>query len=265
MTSNREAARKNLINAVKIVTQAMKRRDPQEPGKREKEAAEARIMGVVMQALGKQAEVVKWQLETQFPDRKAITKPKITLPDWDEEDLGALIRELNRAALHGIQLWGTGKPVINYQLVNTEAARWARNYSFDLVKGINDFTRKVLQNAVDTFISTPGYSIGDLMDQLPFDAVRAQRIAVTETTRSYAQGQQLAGEELKKEFPDVRVIKTWYTNNDEIVRECEICWPLEGVEVGINEDFTDGIANPPAHPNCRCWTESSTDILGGQA
>jgi len=74
----------------------------------------------------------------------------------------------------------------------------------------------------------------------------------------------LAGQDLKEEWPDVRVVKTWETNNDDLV--CDICRPLNGVEVEIDEPFVndetgDEFDCPPGHVNCRCWMDSTTDIL----
>ena len=73
----------------------------------------------------------------------------------------------------------------------------------------------------------------------------------------------MAGEQLAKEYPDVKVKKQWFTNNDDLV--CELCGPLNGKEVDIDEpfyppedDYQDG--NPPRHVNCRCWTTQYTDI-----
>ena len=89
-------------------------------------------------------------------------------------------------------------------------------------------------------------------------------VAVTEITRLYGKAAQLAGEELAKANPGVRVIKTWWTNNDAIVRECPVCWPLHGVSVKIKDNFVDGVGNeqehPPAHPRGRCWISVRTDI-----
>jgi SPP1 gp7 family putative phage head morphogenesis protein len=79
---------------------------------------------------------------------------------------------------------------------------------------------------------------------------RALRIAVTETTRIYAEATQIYANELVKEYPGFKVIKRWYTNVDD--RVCPICAPLDGMEVAHDEDFND-VENPPAHVNCRCW------------
>ncbi|MDO9546011.1 MAG: hypothetical protein Q7J07_04570 [Pelolinea sp.] len=85
-----------------------------------------------------------------------------------------------------------------------------------------------------------------------------------EATDAYAKAALDEGLELKKEFSDVRVIKTWFTNNDHFV--CDICRPLNGVNVEVEKPFIGGDGKeydrPSACPDCRCWIKSSTDILG---
>ena len=125
-----------------------------------------------------------------------------------------------------------------------------------------------MRNALALFVETPGMTIGDLVKMLPFNEERALRIAVTETTRIYAKGQMIAAQELKEQYPDVRIIKTWFTDNDDKV--CEICGPLHGMTIDVDEPFYDieddlyQDGNPPAHVNCRCWIETSTDIRGNR-
>jgi hypothetical protein len=105
-------------------------------------------------------------------------------------------------------------------------------------------------------------TIGDVMERLPFGEERALRVAVTETTRAYAEGEKLAGQQLKEEHPGVQVIKTWYTNADDLV--CDICGPLDGAEALLDEDFIsagEAIDAPPAHVNCRCWMSTSTRLV----
>jgi len=165
-----------------------------------------------------------------------------------------------------VNLFGNNSKVqIDWTLINLRAAQWAREYVYDLIKDINKTTREVMREALSQFVETPGMTLRDVMDMLPFDEDRAQRIAVTEITRVYAKADQMAGEELKEQFPDVRVVKVWFTNNDD--RVCELCGPLDNQEVEIDENFytpeppyADG--NPPRHPNCRCWTETTTKLEG---
>ena len=128
--------------------------------------------------------------------------------------------------------------------------------------GLNATTRGALQSALELFLTTPGMTVGDVMKLLPFDAIRAQMVAITEITRMYARSAQLAGEQLAKDFPGVRVIKTWHTNADD--RVCKICKPLDGVSVKIKQSFKGGLGgkylHPPGHPRCRCWMSVRTDI-----
>ncbi len=260
--------RDNLLVAVTKISDALKRRDKREPGRLEKEHAEARLTRIMRRVFRKQAALMRSRLEAAYPDRKAIQAPPINVTDWawDEDDFAAFLMELIRSTKGGISLFKANQPIIDYTMVNADAAKWAREYAYDFVKNIGETTKRQLQQAIDAFISTPGFTIQDTMDLLgdTFSESRARTVAVTEITRAYARGNQLAGEELKKEFPDVRVVKIWYTNNDD--RVCDICAPLDGMEVGIDEFFTTeddksvGI-DPPAHVNCRCWTDYTT-VLG---
>ncbi len=259
-----QLARANLLQSVKKITEAMRRRDPREPGRREKEDIEKQMARILRRVLKKQADLAQARLELFYPERKATTTPPINLTAWawDEEDFNDLVALLRKAVTGGISIFGIGHPIIDYSLTNIEAAKWARNYAFDLVKNIGETTKQILQEAIDLFVQTPGMTIRDIMDTLPFGESRAMTVAITETTRAYAQGNQMAGEALKKEFPDVRVIKIWFTNNDD--RVCDLCGPLEGKEVDIDDTFYDpdeyNDGNPPRHVNCRCWTNTTTAL-----
>jgi hypothetical protein len=260
---HKQRARQNLIDALRLVVDALgpiyalKRRDRREPGRREKEQAEERFTLLMRRHFRRQWARVREQLGEQYPDRKSLKA--VDIPD--DDDLEDLIRALTEMLRGGVALFGSrAKPAIDYTLTNKEAAQAAREYAYELVRGINDTTRDALRDAVNSFVETPGMTLGDLEDQVSvhFGEGRAERIAITEVTRAYATGQQMAGEALRAEFPDVRVVKVWFTNADDIV--CPVCAPLDGKEVGIDESFESGIDNPPAHPNCRCWTESSTAL-----
>ena len=134
-------------------------------------------------------------------------------------------------------------------VVNTEAAEWARKYTYDLITGLEDTTRKLVQSAMTTYVETPGMTRGQLEDLLRpgFNDVRASMIAVTETTRAYAQAQNQY-QKLIKEDTGIHMERVWQTNNDELV--CPICGPLHGLgEAEWADMFPEG---PPAHVNCRC-------------
>jgi uncharacterized protein with gpF-like domain len=59
--------------------------------------------------------------------------------------------------------------------------------------------------------------------------------------------------------------KRWNTANDPIVRKCEICWPLNGMEAKIDEPFVHPVTgekydHPPAHDGCRCCLTPIMDM-----
>jgi hypothetical protein len=252
------------------VSPAWKRRDPREPARREKEAAEDALMLWIRRHFNRQAKRIRARLELQPPAQKALPAGFDDEFELDDDDMAELIRLLTKQAQSGVALFGAGVALpINYTMTNLEAAEWARKYAYTLVKDIDATTVDVLRKAITAFVETPGFTIGDLMDLLPFDEERALRVAVTEVTRAYAQGQVIAGEQMRDEFPDVPVKKRWFTNNDYTDGKtglCDLCAPLDGVEVDLAENFYDPAGdeyldgNPPYHPNCRCWVESYTAL-----
>jgi len=246
---------------------SLKRRDPREPGRKQKEESEDALFALFMRQFRKQTKGIRDMLKLVAPDRKAITdRPASFYFDYldddfwiDEDFIAGIARLLTKAAKQGILLFDSAIGLsMDYTLTNVEAAKWATEYSYELIKGINGTTKKALQAIFKTFIDTPGMTIGDLVNMLPYTEARALNIAVTETTRIYATAERLAGEALQKEFPDVQVIQTWWTNHDD--RVCPICEPLHGVEVLLGELFPGGLEGPPAHVGGRCWTTTTTRL-----
>ncbi len=133
--------------------------------------------------------------------------------------------------------------------VNVRAAAWARKYVYDLVTGLVDTTRDLLRTVIEQYALTPGgMTIGELTALLEpaFGEVRAGMIAVTETTRAYAE----AVDEIQDMLNETgaKMVRIWQTSNDELV--CPICAPLNQKPEGEwDKDFPDG---PPSHVNCRC-------------
>ena len=141
---------------------------------------------------------------------------------------------------------------------NEIARAWAKEYSYELVKDLTERTRQVIQDAQAQFIATRGMTRGDLVALLvpAFGAVRAEAIAVTETTRAYAQSQAAYQEMLEDE--GITMQRVWHTLADEIV--CDICRSLNRVaedEQGLfHSDFSGrDYDSAPAHVNCRCVVE----------
>lgn len=133
--------------------------------------------------------------------------------------------------------------------INAAALEWARAYTYELVKGIDATTRKVLRAAVEQFIATPGMTVGQLTDLIAgaVGEARAANVAITETTRAFSAGTQVYQEMLHEAGIEMRRI--WRTSADESV--CEfICDPLNDQP----EEMWGEYDAPPAHPGCRCFT-----------
>lgn len=254
---------------IKLVTE-FKRRPRRDPLRRKKEQTERQIQRLFLHYLGQQKKRLLPQLENLVA-QISPTIGEISKSLAIKQDDDWLIEELQKLFLdalnNGISAFGlTGLP-INYDLVNDRAREWVQKYTFGLIKGIKDTTQKDFDHLVDKiteFITTGGYNLGDLERDLKpiFGAVRAEMIAITETTRAYAKANTLVGEELRSEFPDIPIVRIWYTSNDEIV--CPICEPLDLVKVLLGEPFIiiegEQINAPPAHVNCRCADDVTTDI-----
>ena len=190
----------------------------------------------------------------------------------DEVLAGLAVRPELRAAIEGMLLRAIDLGVIgaeatlgvgiDWTLANIAARDWASQYSYQLVTGINDTTRRVLQKAVARRIET-GMPLKELVKELSpyFGKRRASLLASTETTRAYATANLEAFRQNGTEY--VR----WNTANDELV--CPRCAPLNGVIITLGNGFPGGFLHPPAHPRCRCWITpsqgaSNATRVGGQ-
>lgn len=134
---------------------------------------------------------------------------------------------------------------VDWGIVNQNAINWARRYSFDLVQGITETTRRAVSDAVAAFFEQQ-QTIGDLRAALSelYGPVRADLIASTEVTRAAVQGELSVVNELASQ--GVEMVAIWRTSEDELV--CPLCGPLADKEEG------DGWNEPPPrHPRCRCW------------
>ncbi|RLC77700.1 MAG: hypothetical protein DRJ03_26395, partial [Chloroflexi bacterium] len=208
-------------------------------------------------------------------ERKAIDDlPKrLDKKFWDNENrlllaeiLPLLSEGAEEAALFSAEtIEGATGIGVDWTLVNTEAAKWARTHAGELAKGITKTTRNNIGQHVAEFVETPGMTLGDLRQKLAklpaFSENRARMIAVTETTRAAREGNLATARTYENEglFTWER---TWHTNRDSLV--CELCRPLDGKKAGgLDEEYPlGGGAGPPRHPRCRCW-ETLKPIVSG--
>jgi SPP1 gp7 family putative phage head morphogenesis protein len=136
-----------------------------------------------------------------------------------------------------------------------------------LAKSYNDSTAQLLKRTLNDGINE-GEGIDKLTKRVEqvydySDSYRAPMVAHTETFF-------VANEASKEAYRQSGVVKTirWYTADSDA---CEFCQPLNGEEIGIDENFYDKgdtvvganggkltmdyrtLDVPPIHPNCRCF------------
>lgn len=194
-------------------------------------------------------------LTTLFPpgtpdDEIAQIASQITTP---QELRDALQRGLIRASDLGVtvvfdQLQNVGM-AFDFTLVNTQARDWASRYTGELIQQIDETTRQAVREAVARWVEN-GEPLDALIADLrsgPFSARRASLIASTETTRAYAEANEIA----YRESGVVSQVE-WRAAVDE--RVCPVCGGLHGTRAPLGGTFAGGYRNPPAHPGCRCWT-----------
>lgn len=227
-------------------------RDPDEPGREEKTTIETQLTKAVRARFKRQLAEIQRKLEERYPN-KSIIIDGIVIEDSDEE-YAEFIKIFYNALLSGTLL---SEDMMGFALadgsVNERALSYARTYVTEWLQILDQVSRDAVRRALETFIQ-PGGTIQDMVDILEpqFGDMRAQRIAVTETTRIFAQANNIYAEELRLQYPEFDVNIMWFTNRDD--RVCSICGPLEGRTVRPGEVFTLDIKEPPAHVNCRCWT-----------
>jgi len=129
---------------------------------------------------------------------------------------------------------------------------WLSDYTPKTTDKIDQTTADRIKPIIEMFRTTPGMTIQDIeLAVLPLsDPMRAKMIAITETTRASSQATTSYKDYLAQR--GIQMIRVWNTENDEIVKKCPICYPLNGKTEDVwGSEFPDGA---PAHVNCRCDT-----------
>ncbi len=187
--------------------------------------------------------------------------PEAFWAEGGEEMRAVLQRNFQQIYLSSAEQALLGQPIgVEWGLINQGAIQWSRQYAFDLVSGITQTSRRVVQEAVSGFFENQ-LTMGDLRQMLSqtFGPVRAEMISVTEVTRASVQGEMAIIDELRKE--GVEFVSTWVTSRDD--RVCPICSPLDGTVDWVG-NFPVG---PPAHVRCRCELShrfvGATEAIGG--
>lgn len=154
---------------------------------------------------------------------------------WEQEAeqlLAMLLPAIQIAGLTGVtegaQKLETAQIFISNELAHAQAAEWARQFAGELIGQISLTNQRLVGEIVANWTQTPGATIGQLSKQLAqaldVNDTRAARIAATETTRAFSRGEDLVNQAAG--LPAMAV-------------------------------------QPPAHPNCRCFT-SNTQLSTGE-
>lgn len=125
--------------------------------------------------------------------------------------------------------------------------------AFDELEGVTEqMATRMSRVLVDGLVQGKGPRdvARDLAREIDIGRGRAEVIARTELIRAHAEGQLEALDQLGVE--EVGVAVEWVTAGDD--RVCELCEPLEGVVMKLDE--ARGML--PRHPNCRCaWVPAN--------
>lgn len=142
---------------------------------------------------------------------------------------------------------------INFDLKNPRAEDYLRDYGADLVTGINETTRDLLQTLLNQ-AADEGWSYKKTMEAIlerfdDFSEYRARLIAVTELGNAYEEGNRIVAKDL--EAAGLAMEKSWSTVGDAKVsdgcRENE-----EAGWIGLDAAFPSGHLRPLRFPGCRC-------------
>lgn len=144
----------------------------------------------------------------------------------------------------------------NFEDTNPGVIEWVKGHAGETISNISEDTRAQIRDVIEEAFADQ-FDVDDLADEIADligDADRAEVIARTEVQRASNQGQLEAWDQAT----DAGLLtgneqKEWIVTPDD--RLCPVCEPMDGQNVGLNEDFDvdgDRIDGPPAHPNCRC-------------
>ena len=160
--------------------------------------------------------------------------------------IGQLIGEAVTSSTNAADTSGVG---VDFDDVTEAASNWASTYAFNMVTDLNEKTRQALQKGLTQFYDNKIDFDGLVNTLTPkFSQVRAETIAVTETTRGFERGLDIYEDELGK--LGFNTDRKWHTREDEKV--CVICEPNNN-KLRNRDGWT--VPGLPAHPNDRCWTE----------
>lgn len=157
---------------------------------------------------------------------------------------------------------------INWNLANTEAVEFIERYALNLIKRLDNTTRRELREVLAKWLKEGGTQaqLQQMIQEVILSEVRAQAISSTESTRAYSEGS-------RKRYKDAQVKKIeWRTVKVGVKRivkrpgdVCKICSELDGkigdIDKGVWSEVLQAYVFPPAHVGDRCWTVPADDEM----
>lgn len=186
---------------------------------------------------------------------KAITTPGDLVSDadlWGEfnavikRDMIPAVDEIMREVLEYNIAAGMA---FDFELVKTDVASYARQHINDWAQHIEETTREQIQQKIiqweESGLGKRGMpDLVKAIEDIVASQSRADLISTTETGKLFDEANRMAEEAAGVAEQE------WVTAEDEIVRECPICWPLNGKRFPINEGPRPGPEG--SHFGCRC-------------
>ena len=148
--------------------------------------------------------------------------------------------------------WGktkAGVPIAYEGPPVSQAINWAEKHGANLVKGMNEETKKRLAHTISQGIENkrgiPGLSRDIRKTFADMSKHRSELIARTETASALSTASLDSMADMGIEG------KQWITAGDDLVSDECLGNEAEGV-IPVGQMFSGGVDAPPQHPDCRC-------------
>lgn len=197
--------------------------------------------------LAQQIEMLFGPLALEYARQIIAGQPPQTKEQEDKLLILLVLALLGASAASVVQRAAALGVPVGIEAINRAASQWAQSYSFELVRGINETTRRAIGDAVSAYARMPGMTEQDVARMLEpvFGQARARSIAATEITRAYSHAAQVTQTELERQ--GIQTAQQWVTWRDD--RVCPLCAPMHNT-FDWRATYPYG---PPAHVSCRCW------------
>jgi len=183
---------------------------------------------------------------------KASGAPNADDPVWDEERrllTVAVLQIITELVALGVVSGEAEYAIpIAFDTLQDAIMQSARKQVAGLVRGATDTTRKLIRESVAQSIAL-GEDANEATERLMNiidNPIRAETISQTEPVNAFQTGYNLYAKQTGA------ISKEW----DGLPGACQICTPLIGTTVGIDEKFVlpngTELEHPAGHPRCRC-------------